>query len=275
MTVRDWLRVNVNRVVAAADRRLRGEPRTHIAVVGFPRGGTSLLFNMLSTTLPGFRFDDFETRCVERLHRLGDYATKTPLDVLDVPRFPALNGNRKRIIVLAVARDVRDILTSRHPSIPDRYFIGWDASWYPQGPDTDEWGYTAPGVIEIDRAFTAASTVEGVSYTVVRYERLVAEPQAVQAELAEAYGLPFAGQFADFHQDGKRRAYRYEGRFAPRDPALVREDKPVDRSRSGKWRAPEHIDRIREQFDACPALFDILIRDGYEPDRSWFDTLPD
>ena len=266
------LRVALAQAYTAVQSRLTGRPRYHVAVLGYPRGGTSLLHNMLSATLPGFRFDDFETRCVERLHRLGDYGTKTPLDVLDVPQFDRLNVLRKRVVVLAVDRDIRDVLTSKHPNVADRYFIGHDASWWPQNPEFSAWQYDAAGVTDVYAAMGAAAQAAGIEYARVRYEDLIADADAVQEDLQARFGLPFEGHFSGFHEPGKRRAYRYEQeQRASLDPALVFEQKPVETSRQGKWRRAEHRTRIIEQFSACEALFDILIESGYEPDRCWYE----
>ena len=264
------LRLAVARLLDGSRSKLRGRPSFHVAVVGFPRGGTSLLHNMLSATLPGFRFDDFETRVLERLHRIGDYATKTPLDVLDLGHLSAANTLNKRIVVLAVDRDIRDVITSRHPNLPDRYFIGHDASWWPQNKAFSEWRYDAAGVIAVEQALRSAPTLSGFELSRIRYEDLVADPDGLQRRLREQFDLPFAGRFSEFHLAGKRRAYRYDERRDTLDRALVFEDQPASGSRQGKWRAEEHRARIIEQFSACDLLFDFLIAGGYEPDRNWF-----
>jgi hypothetical protein len=54
---------------------------------------------------------------------------------------------------------------------------------------------------------------------------------------------------------------------------MVLEHKPVQADRAGKWRLPEHRERITDQFSRFPALFDLLIEGGYERDRAWFDEL--
>lgn len=241
-----------------------------LVVCGYPRGGTSLLYNMLSVTLEGFRFEDFEVPAARRIHRLGNIASKFPLDILGVRELPALNIHHKDIFVISVVRDPRDVMTSRHPVVPDRYFIGHDHSWWPQDPDFREWKFDAPGIIPIFEAMEELEASSPFPYLRVRYEDLVTDADALQGTLRATFGLRFNGSFSEFHQRGDRLAYRYHGRTRPKDPSLVREDKAPDASRAGKWRAPEHRARIAEQFQACPRLFEVLKAHGYEADERWF-----
>ncbi|MCP4038549.1 MAG: hypothetical protein GY733_16535, partial [bacterium] len=60
---------------------------------------------------------------------------------------------------------------------------------------------------------------------------------------------------------------------AARDPALVREDQPVDASRAGKWRAPEHRTRVREEFAAHRGLLALVHEYAYETNDTWLDDL--
>ncbi|MEQ1855822.1 MAG: sulfotransferase domain-containing protein [Longimicrobiales bacterium] len=248
---------------------LLGRRYEQLVVCGYPRGGTSLLYNMLSATLPNFRFEEFEEPAIYRLHRLGNIASKYPLDVFNVSRLPDLNVHGKKLHVIAMLRDPRDVVTSRHPLLPDRYFIGHDNSWWPQDTEFREWKYNAPGVVDIFDELERLRGQSELHVEFVRYEDLVEDSDAVQARLADRLGLSFGGRFSDFYKHPGRMAYRYDGRMAPREASLVREDKPADRSRSGKWQGPEHRERILEQFRECPRLFELLRLHGYENDDGW------
>lgn len=253
-------------------RTLLGVRWRQLVVCGYPRGGTSLLYNMLSTSLEGFDFDDFEVPAEYRMHRLGNVASKFPLDVLNIRRFGDLNIHEKRVAVLAMIRDPRDVLTSRHPMIPDRYFIGYDHSWWPQNKQFSEWKYDAPGIVDVHEALVECEGSTPFDVLRLRYEDLVADPDAVQDRIVDRTGLEFSGRFRDFHKHEDRHAYRYEGRTAARDPSLVRESKAADTSRTGKWQKPEHRQRIIEQFEACPRLFEIVRAYGYESDDRWYEA---
>jgi hypothetical protein len=254
-------------------RTLLGVRWRQLVVCGYPRGGTSLLYNMLSSASEEFRFEEFEVPAEYRMHRLGDVATKFPLDVLNIDRLESLNIHDKRVLVVAMIRDPRDVLTSRHPMVPDRYFIGHDHSWWPQNKSFSEWKFDAPGIVEIHEALDGLQRASPFAFLLLRYEDLVASPDDVQRVIATSFGLDFSGRFQDFHKHKDRHAYRYEGRAAARDPSLVRENKAADTSRAGKWRKPEHRERIIEQFEACPRLFDIVREYGYEADDRWYEEL--
>ncbi len=266
------VRLRVNAALSWLGLRLLGVRQQQIVVCGFPRGGTSLLYNMISSCLPEFHCEPFEQYFIYRIHRLGNYATKAPLDVLHVPWIDGLNINRKELAVLVVVRDIRDVLTSRHPVLPNEYFIGHDHSWWPQDKTFKKWHYDAPGVIHIYEAVRAIRTRSDT--TIVRYEDLVADPNAVQRTLAELYGLRFDGDFQQFHERPERHAYKYEGRFAPVDASLVRESLQSTTERVARWRKrPEDVQRIIAQFSQCEMLFTILEEFGYEVDREWFQNL--
>lgn len=264
--------IALGRIVSRLRRLVGLRPWRHVVVCGYPRSGTSLLFNMLSSSLPGFVFHPFEIPARERIERWGDHASKNPLDVVDIPALIENNPLGKEIIVIVPLRDPRDVVTSKHPVLPDRYFIGFDHSWWPQQRD-GEWKYDAAGIREVAQAIEELRTLTGAKVVILRYEDLVADPDGIQRMIASETGLRFAQSFSDYHRRPESHAYSYKGRFAPRDPNLVRENAAPDRSRSGKWRAPEHRERLLEQFGRFPELFELVRRYGYEQDDLWYQSL--
>lgn len=104
---------------------------------------------------------------------------------------------------------------------------------------------------------------QGIFY--LKYEDLVAHPEEVQTLLAEGFDLRFEGQFRDFTQQNVT---------AELDKAL-NGLRPLEAGRVAKWRAPEHRDRIVDQFTRFPVMHDILISLGYEKDQRWFESLRD
>lgn len=238
-------------------------PHTQIVICGFPRGGTSLLQNMMVAALPRFRYDEFESYYIHRIHRLGNIMTKAPLDVMHLEHIDRLNVHKKRLVILLVVRDVRDVITSRHPMLPDRYFIGYDHSWWPQDPAFSIWKYNAPGVIDIHRRIQLAQ--RRADAMVVRYEDLIEDPDRVQERLRSKFALNFQRRFSEYHKEKKRVAYRYEGRFSAKDDSLVLEGKAVTKARLARWRkSTEDLLRVSEQFAECSGLSDILAAYGYE-----------
>lgn len=247
-----------------------GRRAKHIVICGYPRSGTSLLFNMISASAVGFHCEKFEKLAIRRLHRRGNYVTKFPLDVLNVDEILSSNTLSKDIYFIVLIRDVRDLVTSRHPMVPDRYFIGYRHSLWPKDPTFSEWRYEAPGIQAVYKAIQDYSMRSDVNLLKLRYESLVGETDRIQEQIEDFVGIRFVAPLSDYYKRRSKHAYKYTGRHKAKNVSLVRESERVDASRISKWRSPEHANIIREEFSQHPELFDILINDGYEPDKQWF-----
>ena len=235
----------------------------HLIIAGQGRAGSTLFYNMMRQTLQDFVLPDGEVSAKQMLEWPGNFCTKRPFDIFDMPAIVDAAQGRKQLDLIVTLRDPRDILTSRHARVPDDYFTGADLCYhiYPDRPPT----LTAPGFLLVHKAILDVARAglfpQGIFY--LKYEDLVAHPEAVQQALAAAFGLTFQGNFRDFH----RAAVPYELAQAMNG---VRE---LDTTRQAKWKAPEHRARILDQFTRFPVLHDILISLGYEADRQWFDHL--
>ena len=243
-----------------------------IVVCGYPRSGTSLLYNMLSASLDGYRFGHFEVPCLQHIRDRRPFVSKRPLDVFALEELVARNVFDKQLYTVVVVRDLRDVLTSIHPRIPHDYFIGYDAS-YQVGPDYPYGSKRLhPGIAAYYAQIERLSELEGLTHVLVRYEDLVANPDAAQHRLAEALGVHFKRRFSAFHERPDLHAYRYAGAERPVDASRVRENDAIDASRCGKWRSPEHRPRIAAEFAAHPQMLEMLRAYGYETDDRWFEA---
>jgi hypothetical protein len=276
--LREWSQLPTRReqVRAQVFRLLhRGAPpRRQLVVCGFPRSGTSLLYNMLAVALPQFAHDAFEASALRSLWRFEDHLSKLPLDVLRLDAICRRNLHGKRLQVLVPIRDPRDLVTSIHPNVPGDYFIGWESSYRVGLGDAAEPRPDLPGIREIEAALRAHSGRRDLELVRVRFEELVRTPDRVQEQLAARLGLEFRARFSGFHRDAERIPYRYDAaHLRPgSDASLVREHAAPDPSRAGKWRDPVHRARIREQFGAHPELLALVRAWGYEEDDSWFEA---
>lgn len=261
-----------NSKISSIARTLFGIEQSHVVICGFPRSGTSLLYNMISSTIKGFKLTEFEKYFIHYIHKIGNYITKAPIDILHLKHIDKLNINNKKIIILIVVRDIRDVITSRHPIHPDEFFIGYDHSWWPQDREFSTWSYDAPGVIEIHRAIQ--EVMGRTDAMLIRYEELVKNPEAVQENIKKRFAISFDAKFHEYHQNPDKHAYRYEGKFAPKKQSLVMEGKRISLDRVARWKQDgNQIDRVKKQFIECPELFDVLEAYGYEVNKDWFERI--
>lgn len=230
------------------------------------------MYNMISSTLPNYRYTKFEKYFIYNLHKIGNIASKAPLDIMHLESIDNLNINKKKMTILIVVRDIRDIITSRHPIFPDKYFIGYDHSWWPQNESFTKWKYDAPGILDVHKSIL--KSIGRPDSMLIKYEDLVSKPNVIQNDLGSKFNLKFTTLFSDFHMQSDKHAYRYSGRYAPKDSNLVLENKKVLANRINRWMTDiQSIDRVKQQFVSCPELFSVLEYYGYENSRQWFDSI--
>lgn len=155
-------------------------------------------------------------------------------------------------------RDIRAIMTSRHKSVPDDYFMGFDHQYFIDGETAR---FINPGILATHHAISLLMRSD-LAPIIVRYEDLLRRTDGLQRHLGEKLGFVYEGRFGGFFEheipEGLQRALNGQ--------------RPLDPGNIDAWRADRHRERIRQQFTACPALFSILRAYGYERDDRWFDA---
>ena len=222
---------------------------THIVICGYPRSGSTLLYNMLRATVLSYLFFDREVPALKALGA-SPRITKNPNDVFEAVEIARRAGAR----FIVTLRDPRAVLVSRHAHGGGGYKINWDFGL----KTAHRRGVVGTNQGLIERHLALAQVPDPVR---VKYEDLVSDPGGTQERLQGAFGFRYAGRFADFHK-------------ADIPPLLGHQlngVRPPETSRIASWR--RHPERIRAQFTACTKLFDLLIEHGYEEDRKWFDDL--
>jgi hypothetical protein len=220
-----------------------------IVISGFPRSGSTLLYNMLRTTVVGFDFYEREWPAMKALedcaqdgrHRIS----KRPMDIISARDIEARARELNvRMYFVLTFRDPRGVLTSIHANSEGRYKVNWDYSLKTSHKD-GVCGRT-PGLIENYRACRACWERKGGNPPVVFYEDLVTDPDRVQWTLGGECALKYEGRFQDFH------------RTPPPDFLTHQMNglRPVEPSRIDAWK--EHPERVREQFEACPELNEVM-----------------
>lgn len=227
--------------------------RHHVVIAGYPRSGTTLLYNMLRETVKGYQTFDREMKASEARRQAiqGCIISKRPTDVADAPE---LKRRYPDIQFILCIRDPRCVLVSEHDHARGYYKISWDKA-LKTNRRKGIMG-TSPGLIE--RHYRVLQVPNPV---VVYYEDLVRDPEMEQNKLSWLFGFRYTGSFLNVHNERppERLALQLNG---------VR---PPETSRIAAWR--EHPRRIQEQFAECPQLFDLLKFWGYESDDSWIEDL--
>lgn len=240
--------------------RLPVWPR-QVILSGCPRSGTTLLYAMLRGVACGAYCPDSERTALRYLaspRRL--VVTKRPFDVMRVGEILARNRLRKPLHFVFVLRDPRNLVSSMHESVPGEFFQGFD---YAHFVAKEGWSSLSDdGVVAWARGFRDALAIPGLRCTTVRYEDLVADPDAVQTRLAGELDIAMRGRFSDFHLKG------VPERLAPALNSL----RPADPAGIEAWRKPERLARVLHQFALCPELFRVMADWGYGGDRGWFDA---
>ena len=208
----------------------------HIAGCG-PRTGTTLLAEMMIACFNIDRHSEHEESIYTQPYPAGTvFLTKRPRDVLVAEGLLRRNEN---LYVVYMLRDPRDMITSKHHNDPERYWVG-----------LGYWKLYA----------SAGCRLEGhPRFILVRYEDLVARPDAIQAGLIRR--MPFLKARAPFS--------RYHELAAPSQAArdALRGVRPVSSASVGSWR--RHLPRVAGQIIMHGSVAQDLIRYGYEPDDHW------
>ncbi|MCZ6617631.1 MAG: hypothetical protein O7E57_05820 [Gammaproteobacteria bacterium] len=170
------------------------------------------------------------------------YLTKKPPDTTRMGKAFLADDE---LFVIAMMRDPRAAVSSRHPLKPGVYFSSF-RRWQKY-----------------------AEAIEVLSghprLLVIRYEDLVTDPNGVQATLEEQFGfLRAKGRFTDY-PDGVRVSEIARG--------SLNGVRPFDPSRINSWR--QHLPRVKGQLALYPELSEILVRLGYEPNGDWASVLDD
>jgi hypothetical protein len=206
-------------------------------VVGCHRSGTTLMTELLGNC---FHIDgrvEHEQSLWEPVPLTGGvFLTKKPPDTVRIRWAFTLDPN---LYVIAMIRDPRGVVTSHHQSRPDVYFSSF-------------WRW--------ERYMKAITALQAhPRYLTVRYEDLVAQPDAVQQRIADAFGfLRPIGRFSRFPEGAE---------VHERARVSLNGVRSVDQTSLTRWR--DDLPRVKGELLRHPAMAEWLVRLGYEPDAGW------
>jgi hypothetical protein len=217
--------------------QLKPHPVRRLHVVGCHRSGTTLMAELLGSCfdIQG-RVDHEQGLWVPIEADDGIFLTKKPPDTIRIRTAFLMDP---RLYVIAMIRDPRGVITSRHKTKPGVYFSSF-------------WRW--------QQYLHAIMALEGhPRFLLIRYEDLVTDPDAVQDRIA--------GRF-EFLQPVSRFSRFPEGaRVHERARISLNGVRAVDAASLGRWR--EELPRVKGELISHPEMADWLIRLGYEPDDAW------
>jgi sulfotransferase family protein len=219
-------------------------PKPPIVIGGCGRSGTTLLLSMLGVLPAVLAIEDEQYPFYPypfRLRRLAKvlsdgkrrgqqrWCEKTPKNVRAFG--PILKAFGKEVRIVHLVRDGRDVVTSHHPNHEERYWVS-----------PERW------VADVRSGLNF-----GEQILLLRYEDLVAEPENSIKKLCAFINEEFdARMVAPQTYSSVKHNVAWEG-------TKIR---ALDAKGIGRWKAPEHTDRVRE-FKEYPGTMQLMKTLGY------------
>jgi hypothetical protein len=226
----------------------------HIVICGFSRSGTTLLQQMLKTSVTNYKVYEFEKKYkeVKKDSPNENIITKRPNDIEFIKNIV----NEKHTHPIVLLRDPRSILTSFHKCVKSDYFCSFDKVYFtPNGKEHFQIKkFSFSYVYNMIEPLLNSKKV-----TFIKYEDLITDSSSIQENFKNNFNMKLCDDFCNF--------YKYD----IKNKRALNGVRPLDKSSIDKWKDDIHIKRIFDQFTKHPKLFNILIKLGYEKDRRWFD----
>lgn len=212
-----------------------------IHIVGCHRSGTTLMFEMMVACFEHAGRCQHEKTIFNPIEPVaGLYIGKKPSDITHMKHLFECD---ERLAVIYMRRDPRSVVTSVHASKADVYFSSFE-----------RWSrYEA----------AAQALINHPRFLVIRYEDLVANPDAVQTSIQTR--LPFLTRRHPFS------TYEHVAQTSTVAEVSLGGVRPVDVDRIHAWK--EHLPRIAFQMQKYPQMASRLISAGYEADNRWQSCL--
>jgi len=219
---------------------------THYILTGFPRAGSTMLYNMFRYSVTNCTFYEREMMATKVLNEKTTRMTKRPQDIF---KCKELSESTKTQFIL-ILRDPRSVLTSIHANSEGRYKCSWN---YSLKTSTKGICGQTPGLKDYCEVLPQVPDP-----IIVYYENLVRDPNAEQIFLeTQMPELNFERNFSDFYKvvPPEKLTHQMNG-LRPPDPETI-----------DKWK--EHPKRIKDQVEKFPEILDVLIELGYAKDKEW------
>ena len=206
---------------------------SHPHIYAVSRGDRNLESNAMARDLS----QDTENITMLYEHQLRDlpdtfshWCEKSPKNVLFIREILDFFGDRVRF--LNIVRDGRDVVTSRHPHNPERYWV-----------DPDRW---------VNEASAGTPFDEHPQVMLVRYEELIGDFAGVVARICEFIGVA---------NDASLLAYP-DAAAIQTSVSWFESARPIHAASIGRWSRPEHQDQVSRLFET-PGAIELLQHYGY------------
>lgn len=161
---------------------------SQIVICGFPRSGTSLLFNIISGILETHKAYTGSSRISKevsfksKILEQNSFITKQPSDIFNLKHVKKWNARNKKIIVFICVRDIPYLLVSKHQMIPNKYYMDFNTRLDAISGKTINTGIKDFHA-EIKRV--RETPVDDYKAHVIFYEELIQNPNMVNKILTE------------------------------------------------------------------------------------------
>jgi len=158
------------------------------------------------------------------------WCEKAPINIKRIPQIDRyFNGNFRFIQII---RDGRDVILSRHPMDTDKYWV-----------TPERW---------VEDVSIGLEHLDHPNVHTIRYEDLINQYEETIEGICKFLNIPLSDRILNWHQYALQR----------RSKALYSEIEKLSNRSIGKWKNPEHAQRV-EQLTSMPAAMTLLEKYEY------------
>ena len=246
------------RAVLSGFNNQKSQMESQIVICGFPRSGTSLLFNVIAGILNGHeaytgpesilsKEVSFKSKILDK----GCFITKQPADIFNLKNIKDWNLRKKKLVVFVC---IRDLLVSRHQMIPDKYYMDFDTRLNALTGEKMNVGIKH-FYLQVKELMEHGAYDCDIHF--IYYEKLLKNPNII-SDILKCEGLNVSRDAIDYASSSKL-PYTSEDKISKgHESEGIKERKP-------KWQTNDNdSERVKECFNKNPELAVISKYFGYE-----------